>query len=234
MKRTMSDMARLKEIRVVESPLAYANQQPGRAFHAGAHHVRQLLMHFLPANFVLDGSSLLSLVFGARPADEAWCSQVLGCTIYYVEDFDIGAWMASSPSEQQERMLLELTAVLVRLASAGAADIDVISQAARCVRDCGFALDIPVRKLWRSSPDKQRRVEVYRCLGPAIGEVWQARVVDKAGKTLAVDAITGTPAWLDRTSHFSKSRWDGALFQIVHTGLNSVVYSLDTASLATA
>jgi len=99
------------------------------------------------------------------------------------------------------------------------------------VRDCGFALDIPVRKLWRSSPDKQWRVEVYRCLGPAIGEAWQTRVVDNAGTTLAVDAITSTPGYLDRTYHFSKSRWDSTLFQIVHAAMNSVVYTLDTARL---
>ncbi|MCC7600598.1 hypothetical protein IGS61_24130 [Janthinobacterium sp. FW305-129] len=219
-------MARLKEIRVVETPISYSNQHAW-SFHPGAHHVRQLLMHFLPSDFVLDGSSLLSVIFGEKPAGEAQCSQVLGCTSYYVEDFDIGAYMACSPSAQQERMLLELTAVLVRLASG--AEAEAVNQAARRVRDCAFTLRIPVRKLWRSSPDKQYRVEVYRCLGPAIGEVWQAHLVDKAGKPLAVDGITGTPGYLDRTSHFSKSRWDGALFQIVHTTLNSVVYSLDTA-----
>lgn len=216
-------MARLKEIRVVETPISYSNQRAW-SFHPNAHHVRQLLMHFLPSDFVLDGSSLLSVIFGEKPADEAQCSQVLGCTSYYVEDFDIGAYMACSPSAQQERMLLELTAVLVRLAS----DPDAVIQAACRVRDCAFAFHIPVRKLWRSSPDKQYRVEVYRCLGPAICEVWQAHLVDKSGKPLAVDGITGTPGYLDRTSHFSKSRWDGRLFQIVHTTMNSVVYSLDT------
>ena len=223
-------MARLKEIRVIETPLGKA-WQPGCAFHQRAHHVRQLLMHFLPAGVVLDGSSLLSVMFGERPADETQCSQVLGCTRYYVEDFDIGAWMASSAAEQQERMLEELTTVLLRLATDAGADTEIIKQAARSVRDCGFALDIPVRKLWRSSPDKQWRVEVYRCLGPAIGEAWQTRVVDKAGTTLAVDAITSTPGYLDRTSHFSKSRWDSTLFQIVHATMKSVVYTLDTARL---
>lgn len=219
-------MARLKEIRVVETPLSYSNQRTW-SFHPSAHHVRQLLLHFLPPDFVLDGSALLSVIFGEKPAGEAQCSQVLGCTSYYVEDFDIGAYMACSPSEQQERMLLELTAVLLRLARD--ADAGAVNQAARCVRDGAFALRIPVRKLWRSSPDKHYRVEVYRCLGPAIGEVWQAHLFDKAGKPLAVDGITSTPGYLDRTSHFSKSRWDGTLFQIVHTAMNSVVYSLDAA-----
>lgn len=216
-------MARLKEIRVVETPVSYSNQRAW-SFHPGAHHVRQLLMHFLPSDFVLDGSSLLSVIFGEKPADEAQCSQALGCTSYYVEDFDVGAYMACSPSAQQESMLLELTAVLLWLTS----DADAVHQAARRVRDCAFTLDIPVRKLWRSSPDKQYRVEVYRCLGPAIGEMWRAHLVDKAGKPLTVDGITDTPGYLDRTSHFNKSRWDGALFQIVHTTMNSVVYSLDT------
>ncbi|MGK5029438.1 hypothetical protein [Janthinobacterium sp. MDT1-19] len=220
-------MARLREIRVVETPLSYSNQRAW-SFHPSAHHVRQLLVHFLPPDFILDGSSLLSVIFGEKPADVAQRSQLLGCTSYYVDDFDIGAYMACSPSEQQERMLLELTMVLVRLASDAGADVEAVNQAAHCVRDCEFALYIPVRKLWRSSPDKQYRVEVYRCLGPAIGEVWQAHLVDKAGKPLAVDGITNTPGYLDRTSHFSKSRWDGTLFQIVHTAMNSVVYSLDT------
>ncbi|EZP39093.1 hypothetical protein [Janthinobacterium lividum] len=226
----ISHMARLREIRVVETPVSYSNQRAW-AFHPSAHHVRQLLMHFLPTDFVLDGSSLLSVIFGEKPAGEAQCSQALGCTSYYVEDFDIGAYMACSPSEQQERILLELTEVLVRLASN--AEAEAVNQAAGRVRDCAFALHIPVRKLWRSSPDKQYRVEVYRCLGPAIGEVWQARLVDKTGKPLAVDGITNTPGYLDRTSHFSKSRWDGALFQIVHTTMNSIVYHFDTARFYT-
>ena len=219
-------MARLKEIRVGESPRTYSNTRDW-FFHPGAHHVRQLLRHFLPADFVLDGASLLCVRFGQTPDDEMPWQQVLGSTIYYVEHFDIGAYMASSPSEQQECMLRELTAVLVQLASHAGADPAVIENAASRVRACGFALQIPVRKLWRTSPDRKLRIEVYRCLGSSIGEAWQAHVFDSARTLLAIEPITSAPACLDRTQHFSKSRWEGERFQIIRSGMNSIEYQLD-------
>lgn len=222
-------MARLKEIRVGETPLTYSNQR-GWFFHPSAHHVRQLLMHFLPADFVLDGSSLLCVLFGNKPDEEPQSQQMLGSTIYYVEPFDIGAYMASSPSARQENMLRQLTAVLVHLADRAGADPAVIENAASHLRACGFSLQIPVRKLWRVSPDKKLRIEVYRCLGSLIGEAWEAHVFDSARTLLAVEPITSRPAYLDRTTHFSKSRWEGELFQIIQAGSNVVAYQLDTGN----
>lgn len=219
-------MARLKEIRVEETPLTYSNQR-GWFFHPSAHHVRQLLMHFLPADFSPDGSSLLCVRFGNKPDDEARWQQVLGSTVVYVEGFDINAYMASSPSEQQETMLRELSTVLVQLAEHSGTDPAVIESAASHVRACGFSLQIPVRKLWRASPDKKLRIEVYRCLGSLIGEAWQAHVFDSARTLLAIEPVTSPPACLDRRTHFSRSRWEGELFQIIQAGNHSVVYQLD-------
>ena len=73
------------------------------------------------------------------------------------------------------------------------------------------------------------RVEVFRCLGPEIGEVWEARLVSREGLLLGTETITSRPDWLDRTSHFSKSRWSGNVFEIVANATLSVEYRLSVS-----
>ena len=110
-------MAQLREIRVSETPLTFSNKRDW-FFHQSAHHVRELLLHFLPSGFVLDGSSLVTVIFGKkRDSDLQWQQiPVLGITFYYFEDFDIPAYMALPPDDQQECVLSAVTAVLIKIA----------------------------------------------------------------------------------------------------------------------
>jgi hypothetical protein len=221
-------MPRLREIRAYETPLT-ASKEKDWLFHLSAHHVRELLLHFMPSDFILDGSSMVSVICGKKPDHESQWYQVLGVTIYYVEGFDVLGYMAMSPEEKQERMLSELTAVLVHIAKAVGADPMAIEHAASCVRECNFSLRIPVRKLWRSSPDKQFRIEIYRCLAVLIGEVWEADILDKSHALLGVEFLTPRQNLVDRRTHFCKSRWEGEVYQLIYTYVDRVVYSLDLA-----
>lgn len=221
-------MAQLREIRVSETPLTYSNKRDW-FFHPSAHHVRELLLHFLPSGFVLDGSSVVTIIFGRkRESDLQWQQiPVLGITFYYVEAFDIPAYMALPPDDQQECMLSAITAVLIKIAIHAGSDPAVIVLAAQCVRDCQFMLRIPVRKLWRSTTDRQFRIEIYRCLGTSIGEVWEAHVFDKSRLLLGVDYLTPRRSCVERTTHFSKPRWNGDIYEVTYSRDGSVMYQLD-------
>lgn len=219
-------MAQLREIRVSETPLTYSNKRDW-SFHPSAHHVRELLLHFLPSGFVLDGSSVITVIFGRKRESDLQWHQVLGITFYYIEAFDIAAYMALSPKEKQECILSSVTAVLVKIAEHAGSDPAAIMHAAQCVRNCGFAVRIPIKKLWRSTPDRRFRIEVYRCLGMLIGEVWEAHVFDKAHTLLGVDYLTPRRSNAERTTHFSKSRWQGDIYEVTYSRDGSVMYRLD-------
>jgi hypothetical protein len=219
-------MAQLREIRVSETRLTYSNKRDW-FFHPSAHHVRELLLHFLPSGFVLDGSSVVSVICGKKREGDLQWHQVLGITFYYVEAFDIPAYMALPHDAKQDCILSTVTAALVTIAERAGSDAAAIVHAAQCVRDCGFAVRIPVKKLWRSTPDRQFRIEVYRCLGTQIGEVWEAHVFDKSHTLLGVDYLTPRRSHAERTTHFSKSRWDGDIYEVTYSRDGSVMYRLD-------
>lgn len=219
-------MARLRDIEVRESSVTYSNQR-GWFFHSTAHHVRALLLHFLPRGYVLDGSSKFSVVFGQRPAHDQPYQQSLGVSISYVQDFDIEAYMDRPRAEQQEIMLTALTRAMRDAASLAGTDPAPIDLAAAAVRAHAFCCDIAVDKLCRLTPDRRLRVNVVRRLEPVLGEIWQAVVLDRSGAVLGIEQIK--EPGIDRTSHLSKSRWSGDVFQIVYSYLNSVEYELDVS-----
>lgn len=117
--------------------------------------------------------------------------------------------------------------MLIKIAFQAGSDPAAIVLAAQCVRACHFALRIPVRKLWRSTTDRLYRIEVYRCLSTLIGEVWEAHVFDRSRVLLGVDYLTPRCSCLDRTTHFSKSRWNGDIYEVTYSRDGSVKYRLD-------
>lgn len=181
----------------------------------------------MPRDYVLDGSSKLSVIFGKRPADKESCYTVLGVMVCYVEDFDIQKHMTQPVQDQQEAILIEMTNKMMEVARTSGADSDVVRKAADDVRGNDFSAEIEVKKLSRSTMDRRIRVEVFRCLGPLIGESWEARVPLGSRLQLGVEPIMDKPAYLDRTTHFGKSRWCGDVFQLIDNRLQKVQYELD-------
>ncbi len=218
-------MARLNDIEIRESEISYSNKR-GWFFHPTGHHVRALLLHFLPSAFVLDGSSKFSVVFGEKPAHVPRYGQMLGVSVYYVEHFDMVEYMARPRAEQQEIVLAEISKAMLEVSRTSGADVTPIGLAAAAVRASAFHCDIAVNKLSRSSKDRKLRVDVVRRLDPALGEAWEAVISNGTGAVLGVAQIK-EPGCLDRTSHFSKSQWRGDIFQILYGRLNEVQYELD-------
>ncbi|KAI9130053.1 hypothetical protein ON05_030905 (plasmid) [Acaryochloris sp. CCMEE 5410] len=218
-------MAYLNQIEIRESNTTYNNQRDW-SFRTTAHHVCELMLHFLPRNYVLDGSAKFSAIFGPKLNDDLLHSTVLGVTSYCIEDFDVADYMTLAIEEQQEYILTVLTdAMMVAAKSIG--NSSIIQRAADSIRANGYAAEIAVLKLSRFSRDRKLRVDVFRCLGPQIGETWEARISKPDFSLVAVDLITKSPAYLDRRTHFSKSQWSGNTFQIVNNRLQKVVYNLD-------
>lgn len=218
-------MARLNDIEIRESELTYSNKR-GWFFHSTGHHVRALLLHFLPPNYTLDGSSKFSVVFGPKPPHEQAYSQALGVSTYYVQNFDVIDYMARPQCEQQESILVEISKALVDVARTVGVAIEPIELAAAAVRGSDFCCDIAVPKLSRWSTDRHFRVNVVRRLGPSLGEAWEAVISNAAGTVVGVEPIKEASC-LDRTFHFSKARWRGDVFQIIYSRLSEVQYELD-------
>ncbi|MFV1985439.1 MAG: hypothetical protein ACC657_17960 [Thiohalomonadales bacterium] len=220
-------MAKLNQIEIRESRVTYTNKRDW-FFHPTGHHVRELLEYNLPTDFILDGSSKLSIIFGERPKEKKIYNNGLGgVSIYYIDDFDIEQYMKQPVEVQQEVILDVVTRAMVDIAKNSGADIEVIQAASDKVRSSGFSSEIEIKKLSRSTRDRKIRVSVFRCLGPKIGEVWETRIKLRNGCVLSVEKITNSPSCLDRTSHFSKSRWEGNIFQIIYSRLQKITYELD-------
>jgi hypothetical protein len=60
-----------------------------------------------------------------------------------------------------------------------------------------------------------------------IGEVWEVHVLDKSHALLCVDYLTPRRCCAERTTHFSKSRWNSDIYEITYSLDESVMYRLD-------
>jgi hypothetical protein len=219
-------MARLKQIEIRESDVTYSNQSDWW-FHLTGHHVKELLLHFLPHDYVLDGSSKFCAIFGPKPQGEKEWSTLLGVTVCYVENFDVEQYKRQSIATQQETILVELTNAMIRVARASDVNFAAIQKAADAVRNSNFYSEMLIKKLSRKTKDRKFHVEVFRRLGSGIGETWEMRVSDAKGHLLGTEQITESPGHLDRTSHFSRSQWIDNVFQILDTRLQRVQYEFN-------
>jgi hypothetical protein len=220
-------MASLTDIEIRESSATYSNQR-GWWFHTTGHHVRCLLLHFLPKGFDLSGSSKLSVIYGPRPDGEELRGTALGVTWYYIEDFRVADYMALHPETQQEIILKTLCDALTSLSDPSLHGI--ISDAAQAVSSNHYAAEIEITKLSRSTSDRQFRIRIYRCLGRQIGEVWQARVFNSRNMEVLRASLTDETDWLDRRDLFSRSSWSGTRYEI-RSRLDQVVYNIDVSNL---
>ncbi|QDU57371.1 hypothetical protein [Aeoliella mucimassa] len=219
-------MARLSEIEIRESPLTYTNQRSW-SFHRTGHHVRELLRYHLGRGYELDGSAKFSVIFGPRPENEKPLNTVLGVTWCYIEDFDVEDYMLRPVEVQQESILTELTKALLEAANTVGSDTAAITDAANAVRESGFAEEITIDKLARTTEDRKLRVRVYRCLGPRVGEYWEAKVFDSDNAVLGNEPMTACPHYLNYTDRFSKSTIGEALYQITSNRTGAIEYTLN-------
>jgi hypothetical protein len=205
-----------------------APEPPGDTmFRWTAHHVKEILLHFLPKRFELDGCTKFTLFCGHRPCDEPVYSNVLGASWSYAEDFDYATYYTRDARQREEAVLAALVGVLTRVAVQHGNPTDPVREAAQEVRRCGFFLELSVARLSRTSPDRSHKLTVFRRLSHEDGEAWGIHVFGQDGAHLGTEWITDRPHYLDMTTHFSLSRWDGDVFEIVKRTPQRIWYRLD-------
>jgi len=216
----------ISDIRV-EASKAIPKSNYDFVFRWTTHHVRQIFLHFIGRRFVLDGSAVFQITCGPKP-EHAIKGQLLGSTEHYVEDFDFDAYRSESPSEREQTILKLIQEVMKKYCNNATAQ-EEIDKAIHEVIEHQFQLRISVAKLSRLSNDKQLKLMVYRNLGAEVGETWTIDIINRGGSLIGTECMTSSPCFLDRTTHFSKSRWQGNVFEIIYQRLQKVEYSLDTS-----
>lgn len=211
----------------VESAAGAPKPSGKTVFRWTAHHVKELLLYFLPKRFELDGCAKFTLFCGHRPSAEPAYSSMLGASWSYVENFDFTAYYACEARQREEVLLAALVDALTRVAVAHGQPTGPIQEAAQQVRSCGFSLELPVDKLSRASPDRRLKLTVFRRLSLEDGEAWGIHVADRNGVQLGTEWITERPAYLDLSTHFNVSRWDGDTFEIIKRSPPRICYRLD-------
>ncbi len=210
----------------VESTDCAPTPSDGTVFRWTAHHVKEIFLHFLPKRFELDGSTKFTLYCGPSPCGEPIYNNVLGASWYHADDFDFAAYYGGNASQREETVLAIPVDVLARVASEHHHSADPIWEAAEAVRRCGFALELPVVRLSRSSPDRTLKLRVFRRLSHQDGEAWGIHVLRRDGTQLETEWITDRPDYLDRTTHLNLSRWTDGVFEIVKRTPERICYSL--------
>ena len=234
-------MARLSNLVFRCSDAVSLPKQRRQRLRCIAHHVSELLEHFLDPHLELADSSQLTVFAGPVPASEHEYFSALGASAVYLPEFNVRQCLEAHPDQSQQLILdAYVTAVSKLLANAGSSQPGLESAAAR-VRKAGFTLDTETQKLSRSFPDRSARIKIFRCLNNRRGEVWEARVQRKGGTWLKPVLITPDPAFLDRSSHFAASRFanmparqDSAeqpVYQIIEPRLDRVHFSMNLSSL---
>jgi hypothetical protein len=217
----------LRHIQLRQSDLAQFQGDSDFVFHWTGHHVKEIFLNNLPRHYDLNGTSQITLICGPRPAKDHEYTEVLGTSALYIEDFDFERYIRAIARHREETILDVLESSFVRIATEKRTSVDVIREAAAAVRQSAFSLRLPIKKLSRSTSDRSMRIDVLRNLSFDDGEAWSAEVSDRTGRLLSTEWITPRPHYLDRTEHFSESRWVGNEFQILYGRLNRVEYRLD-------
>ena len=192
-----------------------------------AHHVSELLEHFLGSRYELDGSSKLTVLAGPIPDSDREYLNVLGTSALYLPEFNVEQCLDQPPTQSQEEILDAYVEATRRILALTGLNRPGLEEAARLVRESRFSQEQEIKKLSRSTPDRQVRVRVFRCLSHERGEAWEARIEWRDGSWLGTELITSDPSYLDRTTHFAASRWSGLLYEIFEPRLDRVYFTLD-------
>lgn len=186
-------------------------------------------MSLLPKDYTLDGSSLITISCGP-PDDYGQYYQLLGCSVYCVEDFDFIDYGGRSLIER-ERMILAVTerALCDIARRSGASDV-ALREAAAEVTKRGFQLSVEIRKLRIAIGRSGNSVRVFRSLGAEFGESWIARIVRRDGSTIAEECMVD-PSTLDRRDYFMSAALSGNWY-VVSDRLRKETFRLDVSVAA--
>lgn len=224
-------VAQLRSLRVDQSK--HVPSADGLVFHWTTHHVQEEFLACLARGTSIDGSSQIVIRCGPRGSDERY-SQVLGVSIYYAEDFDLGAYASASSQEREATILSTIESALTWIAQQAGTDCAPIAEAAQLVRSNNFVLCLEQRRLGRSSSSLGLRVSVYRWLSSKDGEDWRAVVARrKDGQVVGEVHMDTLPCFLNRKDFFRSSLLEGNFYS-VRDRLDTLVFRLDLRDMSVA
>ena len=174
----------LRILTVEASDLAKPPEKP--VFRWMVHHIKEVFLALLPKKYMLDGSSKLEIACGPTAEKEKY-SQMLGVSVYFVEDFDFRLFYAMSPVDRDRFVLKVIHDAIVEIGMRQAWSASQIEQIDDLVADVisrDFSLRIPVTKLSKTYMATKKRVEIYRNLNRVDGEAWSCEIKDKSGHIL--------------------------------------------------
>lgn len=187
-----------------------------------AEHVVDILLHFLPRKFTLDGTAKTNLVLG--PLRDSMRYRNMGEVNQFVlSEFERDKYYASAGRQRDELILDALESCLLEIANIHAADAWTIREAAAKTRQCDFALKRE-SKLSRSTSSRGIRLHVFQHLSRQSIE-WTLEIRSRSGEIIDTVEIGKSNSW-ESSYKYRKSKWVENTFVIFdHVGQVSFRYN---------
>ena len=196
-----------------------------------AFHVIEIFMHYLP-RIDLDGSRKLTIFFKEIKEHERQYmkNEFQGVSWYYVDKAEIEKHRRLKRKDDEEYYLNIIVDTLKAIARTDGRPneiSDIIDKTAQTVMECGFELTMHIKKLSKTSADRQFRANVYRHIS-RLGESWYVEIKDKDKNITrhGIDLLK-KPTFISQTGVFVLSRWEGGRF-IVTDRFGKVTAEVDT------
>ncbi|MBD8095476.1 hypothetical protein IFT48_36345 [Pseudomonas fluorescens] len=188
-----------------------------------SHHITQIFMTLLP-KIDINGSSKIVISLGPRN-DEDLFDNVLGVTNIFMENFDFKKFTSLDRFNQDKLLLEQLRHALVVIATKkekNSTIVDIINSTAEAVMNTHFELETLVKKLSKTSKNKQHKVNIYRVLNATVGEGWLCEVQNQIKKKTWMHEL---PGFIDRSDLFKSAEINEQCYQI-RNRLGNVVFEL--------
>ncbi|KTC51302.1 hypothetical protein AO262_30755 [Pseudomonas fluorescens ABAC62] len=188
-----------------------------------SHHITQIFMALLP-KVVINGSSKIVVSLGPR-GDEDIFDNVLGVTNIFVEHFDFKHFLSLNRSNQDKLLLEELRRALIVIAerkNPSNQAVDLINSTADATLKSNFKLDVPVKKLSKTSKNKKFKINVFKALNADVGEGWYCEIQTSTKDRVWMHEL---PGFIDRSDLFKNAELDESKYQ-VKSRLGKVVFEI--------
>jgi hypothetical protein len=193
------------------------------------HHVSEIYIYLLP-KINVNNSSKIVIEFGPPGIHQYVIDSILGCSNIFVMDFDFEKFYSLSSAERDLMLINEIKKGLVsiyRRRDNKEEDIQTIISTADKAISIGFSLDIPVKKLQKTTKDKKWKIEIHRILNANVGEAWKCIVINKKDSSLLMEKwITKVPGYLDRTDFFKKAEIQEDTY-IIYDNLGNITFQMN-------
>jgi len=202
----------LRDVMVL--PTQHGKEGIGRLREA-SDHVLDILRHYLPKKYELNGLRRLVIYLGADTDAKRLVSPgaVDGVGEFLADSFDLDGWFDAPQDIKDRRILQCVEDVLVGRSLEFGTDPEPLRTAAQSVRDAGYRLDTEL-PCSRTHPGRKFRVRLIRRFAPG-GTFVIARVTALKGEVLHEEELLAG-AWVVTVSdRYRASQWSGDTLEIL-------------------